>query len=377
MPTAPVAIDRALSGSLYDLPTILATHARPCLMGRVANSAPPAATVLIYDSYGGLHGHWAEYYAVLTEFLGMERTESFTSALISERPVLVASIESSLWRYAILSVVRAAMGRNTAGFLYRPLPTVSSGSARMRIKRHTLALLKRLSRVGTFTILPFEVDPRFATVASHWIYDIQFWDLYYPVPEERRLEEGPLSAAIRAAAGSKRICCAIGRQDRAKGLDKLASLYGERPDVRDSFLFVSAGEVMANARPAAQRLEESGGLVIDRALKRDELFDLYTCADLVWCSYAPDYDQASGIFGRALQLGVPMVVRDGSLIHRFCRAAGIAHLAYNGDPASFRSEDVPPHSDPEMAAGRARAYGEASVRQLRRALGQRQELAQG
>src|ERR1700685_4165033 len=37
-------------------------------------------------------------------------------------------------------------------------------------------------------------------------------------------------------------------------------------------------------------------------------------ADLVWSCYAPDYNQSSGIHGRAVQLGIPVVVRRGSYI---------------------------------------------------------------
>ncbi len=64
-----------------------------------------------------------------------------------------------------------------------------------------------------------------------------------------------------------------------------------------------------------------GGLLIDRRLDDAELESLYVVSDVIWSCYAPEYDQASGIFGRALQLGVPVIVRRGSLLHRF--ASGI------------------------------------------------------
>ena len=41
-------------------------------------------------------------------------------------------------------------------------------------------------------------------------------------------------------------------------------------------------------------------------------------ADLARCRYAPDLDQASGNFGRAIQTAVTQVVREGSVIEKLC-----------------------------------------------------------
>ena len=55
--------------------------------------------------------------------------------------------------------------------------------------------------------------------------------------------------------------------------------------------------------------------MFDRLLTDGEMMSLYACADVVWSCYSPEYDQASGIFGRAVQHGVPTVVRVGSNLH--------------------------------------------------------------
>lgn len=55
-------------------------------------------------------------------------------------------------------------------------------------------------------------------------------------------------------------------------------------------------------------------LAEDRIVTDDEILRLYKVADLAWCCYAPDYDQASGVFGRALQTGVEPVVREGRVL---------------------------------------------------------------
>ena len=54
---------------------------------------------------------------------------------------------------------------------------------------------------------------------------------------------------------------------------------------------------------------------------------LYSIADLAWCFYSPEYDQASGILGRALQFSVTPVVRKGSVSEWFCASERMPHIA--------------------------------------------------
>jgi hypothetical protein len=63
-------------------------------------------------------------------------------------------------------------------------------------------------------------------------------------------------------------------------------------------------------------LANAGAIVVDRFVSDDELASLYSCADFMWSCYSPTYNQASGIFGRAVQYGVPSIVRKGSYIHK-------------------------------------------------------------
>ncbi|MCW1383260.1 hypothetical protein OLX02_10540 [Novosphingobium sp. KCTC 2891] len=329
-------------------------------------SLPP---VILYDSYGGDNGHRGEYYAVLHRLIGIERTGSMIKALFARRPVLIAQIEASLSRYVLLCLFRAMLGRHTAGFLMRPLPVIEGTSGRLRVKRFFLELLRRIPTVGTFTILPFSVEPRFDSIAAHWIYDLQFWDFLYPEPALEGRQEGSFAGEMRARAAGRAICCAVGRQDRDKGFDQFVNLYTRRPDLRAQCLFVFGGVVAGQLSEEMAAFEQAGGLGYARFIDHEELLDLYASADLVWCSYSPDYDQASGIFGRAIQLGIPVVVRKGSLIHRFCEMEELAHIAYDGDPEAADFAQIPPRQDLNRAAERARLQGEESIRRLRAALG--------
>jgi hypothetical protein len=59
--------------------------------------------------------------------------------------------------------------------------------------------------------------------------------------------------------------------------------------------------------------------LINRFISDEELIELYKVSDTIWACYAPSYDQASGIFGRAVQFSVPVIVRDGSQVSKLSR----------------------------------------------------------
>lgn len=334
----------------------------------VSAAAQPA--VIIYDNYPGDDGHRGEYYALMARLIGSTRTSSLKTALFARQPVLDGAIEASVWSYVALCMLRSLMGRRTAGILFRPLPLIEGKLLRLRIKRFLLRLVRNLPGVATLTILPFELEPGFARFATGWMHDPQYWDLHYPQPIEAGRSEGELATAIRAAAGGRAVVAAIGRQDRAKGFDMFCSLYAARADLRDSCLFAFGGGVAEDQ--VGERLrafEDAGGLSRARFISHDELLDLYATADAVWCCYDVNYDQASGVFGRAIQLGLPVIVRKGSLLERTCVIEGLPHLAYDGNPASFDITALPARQEPAVAAARARDWGKDSVTALRAFLG--------
>lgn len=333
----------------------------------VGKAAPPA--VVIYDNYSGSDGHRGEYYALMARLIGSVRTSSLWRALWARQPVLDGAIEASVGSYILLCVVRSVIGRRTAGILFRPLPLLEGKLFRLKVKRLLLAFAKRLPGVATLTILPFELEPGFAHFANGWIYDPQYWDLHYP-DEEPAPSEGTLARQIRTEAAGRGIVVALGRQDREKGFAMFAQLFAQRADLRESFLFAFGGAVTEREVSAEQAaFEACRGFGLARYISHDELLDLYSVGDAVWCCYSPDYDQASGVFGRAIQLGLPVIVRKGSLLERTCKIEGLAHLAYDGDPASFDLAALSKRETPAIAAARSRRWGEESVVRLRQFLG--------
>lgn len=312
-------------------------------------------------------GHRGSYLSLLSQLLNGARARNLGQMLFTAKPLLLLSIEASAFSlYCLIAPVRALLGRRTVGLLMRPRPVVMGKSIRLRIKRLLLKLLRRLPRIQTFTILSFSIEPRFADVADGWIHDPQIWDL---TPEERANSPGALFADIRNAANGRRICCAVGRQDQNKGFDWFADLYARNAALRDSILFAFGGKVFGMAETYLPAFAQAGGFACNRFVTDAELLDLYAAADLIWCAYDPDYDQASGIVGRAAQLGIPVVVRRDSLAHRLCQVEGLAHIAIEASTDWQHLTDLPAREDQRQAVARTQRLREESLNRLREALG--------
>ena len=311
-------------------------------------------------------GHRAAFIGFFSRLLGGERV-GVGRLVTSARPVLFLMIEEAFWLYVLLAVGRAMLGRRTAGFLFRPQQALSGQTLRLRTKRALLRLMRRIPRIVTLTILPFAVEPRFAEIADGWIDDPQQWDLSEEdLKRFSQLKAGAptLKTLIRAAAGKRSILCAIGRQDRDKGFDQFANSYIEQATTRQSYLFAVGGRVSNDLKGQAEALVAAGGVVIDRRIDDAELLELYAAADIVWCCYSPGYDQSSGILGRAAQLGIPVLVRSGSLLQKLCENEGIGHLVFGAGRLP-----VPEATDTQLGWALRNRMRSRSVARLITALG--------
>lgn len=323
--------------------------------------------VVFYISSEG--GHRGSYLKTLGNLLDGERSNSILHILTTSIPVLFLTLEGSFALYCIVSCIRSVFKKRTVGLLLRPKPALIGRSHRLRIKRLALKWLLRLPRVQTLTILPFYLEPNFGTIANGWIHDPQLWDLTAEERERTEATESALCADIRKVAAGRYICCAMGRQDKSKGFHWFAELYTKKSELRRLTLFAFGGKVNATLKPSLSAFKQAGGFVCNRVVTDAELLDLYAAADLVWCAYDHDYDQASGILGRAVQLGIPVVVRRNSLAHRLCEIEGFVHLAIDPIADVGALATIPQREDSKKTAERAQRMGEESLARLRAALG--------
>ena len=333
-----------------------------------------ADQLLLLDFSKIEHGHRAQYNAMIAALFDTRRVGLGWTSLTSRRPVLVPGIEASPLGYALLCLVRSVLGRRTAALLLRPLPVVQASSLRLRAKGVVLALLKRLPGNTILTIIPFAVEPGFSKIANDWIYDLQNWDrqlsdIGAAEPNSPAPAVQGLAMQIAAAADGRAVCCAVGRQDEGKGFHHFAEQYCRAPALRQAALFAYGGSVSPSLKAQARQLAEAGGFGLDRFISDDELIELYRAADLIWCVYGPDYDQASGILGRAMQLGLPVISRRGSVIARICEVEDHPQIAFDPLAEQLDLHEFPARMAPGRAHARARRHGQISLIKLSRALG--------
>lgn len=262
-------------------------------------------------------GHRREYIALFRTLfeaanVGVEVRPLALADVFSPDTVFLPMLEEQSVTFMIVAIGRALLGRRSAALMFRPTEAVRSRSPKHLVKRIGLQILRALPSSTVLTILPFAVDPTFSRVAKDWIYDPQLWDIASADPGP----PDPLAASARAEAGGRKMIVALGAQNPGKGFDYLSDLWVRSPALREKTLFVVAGKVGAESKAKGEAFTNHGGLLIDRFVTDDELRGLYAVSDLVWACYAPFYDQASGIFGRALQLGIPAIVREGAQVAR-------------------------------------------------------------
>lgn len=297
------------------------------------------ALVQLYSR--SLDGHRASYVSFTARLLGGHRT-NIPGLIFSSSPAMFLMIEESFALYVMVAIWRSLFGWRTVGLLFRPKPALYGTSMRLQLKRGLLKTLRRIPLVKTLSIVPATLDSRISEISDDWIYDFQLWDM-----DDVKLnkfqnfsnggvagESGELFFQFSKSAAGRKLLVAVGSQDRSKGYDAFAD-FSIFPGVREKWLCASGGKVHENCQAYKAKIEAAGGYVLDRFISDDELLVLYAASSVVWCAYAENYDQASGILGRAVQFGIPVIVREGSYSHRFCQVEDIAHLAFDGQQGSL------------------------------------------
>ncbi|MER8887043.1 hypothetical protein [Mesorhizobium sp. M0816] len=272
-------------------------------------------------------GHKGSYLVTLGEIFGMQKAfgridTKMAYKLLACSELLFATLDEHIFSFVFFSLARSLLGKNTVALFLRPEQCFLPGKAKYRMKWLLFRALRHLPGLTVVTITPFNVVDRYAQVASAGVHDPQYWDLHdgmsvlWP-------KETSLSAHVRSMAGRKRLCTATGVLNAGKGLEFLADTLEQFPEIKEHTQIVVAGSANAHTRSLLKRLSDAGSIVVDRLLSDGELLSLIGASELIWACYDPRYDQASGIFGRAVQLGSVPIIREGAIVSRLASESGI------------------------------------------------------
>ncbi|MDO9094864.1 MAG: hypothetical protein Q7U99_19780 [Rubrivivax sp.] len=270
--------------------------------------------LLIFDAYRD--GHRRDYFRVLRRVLGGRivwgRPGRHWPRLLAARALVCSTCDDYLPAFFVLSLLRSLLGRTTLGLSIRSETIFQRTGLAQAMKRTMLRTLRFLPCVKVVTFMPHWAEPRLARYTVDWMYDLQYWDLaWLNVPAVNSL--ATLHETIRMKAAGRQVVTSVGHQRLVKGVEYFMALF-EQEEMRRQFLFVCVGPNWDLDKAKVEQFRSAGGLFIDRELRDDEIVPIYAMTDVVWACYRPDYDQSSGIFGRAMQLGKPCIVREGSYL---------------------------------------------------------------
>lgn len=312
-------------------------------------------------------GHRGSYFDFFSSIFSCHEVGPL-KALTSSDPVLFLMIEDVFSLYVATAVFRSLLGRRTVGLLFRPGPAMEGASLRLKVKKVVLKGLKALPQVRTLTIVPFSVAPEFSNIADDGIYDLQLWDMSTEKLDHSDRGDPHLIAELRNASVSRTILSALGTQGINKGYDVFTALWLENPELRHRALFASAGQVSAPLSTLSKQFELEGGFSLNRYVSDEELISFYLISDLIWCYYDRNYDQASGILGRAVQFGIPVIVRPGSISHTFCKIEGVPHISGDAQLLGKALAGDLPARDDKLGRTLSRRFRQISLEKLQDAL---------
>jgi glycosyltransferase involved in cell wall biosynthesis len=271
-------------------------------------------TVIHVSAIGG---HQLSYQSTFARLLDAETSTGKISGkiffkLVSSPNVLFCTIDDDYFGFICVIVLRTLLGKSTAGLFLRPLQCFKTERRIIYpMKRLAFKLMRRLPKLHVLSIIPHNFHPKLSEVSHDWIHDPQLWDLW--LDGKPVLPDTDLSRRAKEAQQGRRILIYIGRGNRLKNFQEFVE-YVEQHGPK--ILAVVAGSIDPKYTHHIARLKAHGAIVENRYVTDDEVLSLYNVADCAWCRYSADYDQASGVFGRALQTGVAPLVRAGSILEK-------------------------------------------------------------
>lgn len=271
-----------------------------------------------------LKGHRGSYQELFSKIFGFRK---LSGALISRDLIemltapraIFATIGINNSAQLLVIFLRAAIGRTSCAiWLGEPFEPNDKNSSIRKRDLWLFRILRRFKRVSLFSIYPFRTEDRRRRLVDDWIADPQLWDMAC-LSIDRDSFESSISKRIRSDFTGKPVIAFLGRGSDGKNYPSFVDfVIAKRTEIEA----VSVGPIDEDCRPFAAKLRQAGGIVIDRFVDESELLSVYFAADYVWCVYSESYDRPSGIYGRAIALGVLPVVRAGSYLDRFSSEFG-------------------------------------------------------
>lgn len=269
----------------------------------------PKAGFIHMTAHGG---HHAAYHDLFGRLFGLTPSSgrigfALFRTLVGAPRLFFGTLDDDVGGFVVVALARALLARRTGGLFLHPNSCLEPG-LKGRVKWLVFAALSRVPGVTVISILPFDLMSGLHNVATTFVHDPQFWDQLDDPPAIDPVAE----ALVRERAAGRPVVAFLGWGTREKAYPFLADIAAQ-PGFSDHILVVTAGKIMDDVAAAADRLDAAGALVWRRFVSDAEMAAIYAVSRWIWVCYAPGYEQASGIFGRAVQSARAVLVRGDSL----------------------------------------------------------------
>lgn len=277
-----------------------------------------------YVYVSSLSGHRREYQQLFCDLFDLNPTvgKRIPLGLMSADKVLFATLDDDIIGFSIVSILRRLRGKRTAAIFLRPQSCLGT-RVRSRFKYVLMQFLCKMRGVSIISIIPPALSEGIHDVCTDWVHDPQLWDKIV----SKNYIDDELQQKILDIAGDRLVLSFLGRGSKIKGLPKLAEFLLGNPSIITKVAILVAGAIDDECLDKVNDLIAAGATVWNYRVNDLELYTLYQNSDLIWANYHPSYDQASGIFGRAVQFHRPVVVREGSLLERYSDMLDHPHIA--------------------------------------------------
>ncbi|AKH67847.1 hypothetical protein IMCC21906_00153 [Spongiibacter sp. IMCC21906] len=235
-------------------------------------------------------------------------------------------------------ILRALLGRPSL-FLSVRTEDLLGSRLKSRVKRRLIQLLLKFKRVSYVSIHYPQLCQYEGRYVTKCIYDPQLWDL--PFIESK--SETPCEVL-----GQKGYLLVLGALNEKRCKNELISSVSSFGDIPVVF----AGKMDLEDEKKLKNIPNI--TLVNRYVSDAEILALYANAGFVYAYYDQSVNRPSGIFGRAVQLGLPVVIRKGGYLERqygnYEKIISLSSLEYLGkmlageplgfvDPASRVSFD--------------------------------------
>ena len=285
-------------------------------------------------------GHYLAYGLVIDRLLsaslsGLESKvvpkASFREWILAENLILVDGDGEHLLQFFTI-LLRSFLLRPTFLLSVRTEDLINT-SVRSSVKRILMWTFRNFPRIRVISIHRNAHEQQLKRYVSDFIYDIQFWDRPYVMGSSEIPQE------LIALNNVDKICIVPGGLNYKRDPNELQSVAQASPDIK----FVIAGKSDLGALNLLHNLENV--IVINRYISDGELEWLYERATYVWAIYPNSVLRPSGVFGRAMQYGRIVLVRQGGFLHttypNYPRSMAIADFNKNiGETSVVETENA-------------------------------------